>query len=271
MRYAPSLKRLCAAVLLLAAVTTLPGCAALDSFFSFLGFDTPADPNTPEAMVMAAMDDYNHGKYSSALKKFDDIKDRFPFTQHSLLAELKSADCEYYEGNYAEAVARYEEFAGSHPTNEALPYVFFQVGMSHYKQIDTIDRDPAAAVAAIDAFTKLLKAYPDSPYTEEARARRLAARNFLAKHEMYVAMFYVRTDELRQAEGRLVYLLDNYPETESAKKAADLLARIKAGNPPRRTWRDWIPDLGMPDWQTFKDIAPGGGAMGGGGAGGDGS
>jgi len=259
-----SFQRTAAAVLVLFFLAFLPGCAALDSFFSFLGFsDGSGDPNTPESMVMAAMTDFNRGRYASALKKFDEIKDRFPFTQHSLLAELKSADCNYYEGNYVEAVAQYEEFASSHPTNEALPYVFFQIAMGYYKQIDTIDRDPGAAMDAINAFTKLLKTYPDSPYTEEARARRLAARNFLAKHEMYVAMFYVRTDELDQAVGRLEYLLDNYPETESARDAADILARIKAGNPPRRTWRDWIPDLGMPDWQTFKDIAPGGGSAGG--------
>lgn len=237
----------------------LPGCAALDKTFTFFGVGGGGSrPDSPDGMAMTAVDEFNRGEYADALKTFEEIKERYPFSPHSLLAELKAADCNYYLKKYPEAIALYQGFEGSHPTNEALPYVLFQLGMAYYQQIDTIDRDPGAATDAIAAFEKQVKAFPNSPYRAEAEGRRLAALNFLANHEFYVAMFYIRTNELSQAEPRLRYVLDNYPETKVAKDAQQILADIKAGNPPKRTWKDWIPDLSLPDWRTFTTMSPGG-------------
>lgn len=244
-------------VLALASVLTLTGCSAMDGVFSFFGVGGGSSkPDTPDGMAMTAMDDFNRGEYSDALKIFEEIKERFPFSPHSMLAELKAADCQYYLKHYPEAIGLYQGFESNHPTNEALSYVLFQIGMSYYQQIDTIDRDPGAATDAIAAFERQLKAFPNSAYRAEAEGRRLAALNFLANHEFYVAMFYIRTNELKQAEGRLQYLNDTYPDSLRAKDAQKLLADIKAGNPPKRTWKDWVPDLALPDWRTFTTLSP---------------
>jgi outer membrane protein assembly factor BamD len=161
--------------------------------------------------------------------------------------------------HYQEAIVSYEQFAVNHPTNEAMPYVLFQIARSHYQQIDTIDRDPGAATDALAAFSRLLNSYPDSPYTAESRARLQAARNFLANHEMYVAAYYMRTEEFDQSVSRLQYLIENYPESSTTPKAQELLAAIQSGNPPKRSWREWIPDISLPDWHTFSSF----GRMGG--------
>lgn len=219
----------------------------------FAGYGSgTAMPDTPESLVMQGLDDFNHGEYNDALKVFNEVKDRFPFSKESLLAELKAADSHYYMQQYDEARALYEEFEENHPTNEAIPYVLFQIGRCYYEEIDTIDRDPAGAVKAIEVFSRLLQTYPQSPYTDEARARVAAARNFLANHEYYVADFYVRTESYEQAERRLKYLLATYPDSEVTGKARDLLAALESGNPPERTWRSWLPSFSLPNWETFS-------------------
>ena len=234
------------------------GCSTLSKAWSALGFGGSSQAKTAEVMVMEGLDNYNHGEYKKALKIFEEIKDRFPFTENSLLAELKAADCHYYLEEYVEARTLYEEFENNHPTNEAVPYVMFQIGMCYYQQIDTIDRDPGSALDAIKAFSRLVQNFPQSPYTVEAQARIIAAQNFLANHEMYVANFYVRTEEYTQAEGRLEYLLANYPNTEVAPKAKELLAALKAGNPPERSWLSWLPDISLPSWKSFvSSVTPG--------------
>jgi len=246
-------------IFILLALTPLlfTGCAAYNSTMQYLGLSSKSTSDTPDSLAMDAMDDFNRGKYDNALKKFNDIRDRFPFSQAGLLAELKSADCEFNLKHYPEAIALYDDFENNHPTNEAMPYIVFQIGLSYYNQIDTIDRDPGAAKNAISSFAKLLKAYPQSPYTNEAESRRLAALNFLANHEFYVANFYVRTDNLDQAERRYKYLIKNYPKSSVATKAREIIAAIDSGNPPHRTWRDWLPDIALPDWHTFSNLSPG--------------
>ncbi|MEW6594337.1 MAG: outer membrane protein assembly factor BamD [Thermodesulfobacteriota bacterium] len=268
-------RRLAAMLLAGLLAMGLSGCAILDSTLDFFGFGgSSSAPDTPEGLAMQAMDAFNHGKYADALKLFEEIKDRYPFSAVGLLAELKAADAKFYLKRYDEALVLYEEFESNHPTNEAVPYVLFQMGMCHYEKIDTIDRDPGSALSAVAMFSRLLKAFPQSPYAAEAQARLLAARDFLANHEMYVAAFYVKTGELPQAEGRLKYLLANYPDSTIAPRGKELLAAIQAGNPPTRTWRDWIPDISLPSWKSFLASfgMPGGGAApageGGGGSGG---
>ena len=214
------------------------------------------DPLPPSADTIAteAMEDFNTGQYTSALENFEVLMDRFPFSEYSLLAELKTADCQFYLGQYIEAIASYQDFEQNHPTNEAVPYTQFQIGMSYYNQLTTIDRDPSAALLAISTFSRLIRTFPDSPYVDEAHARIIAAENFLANHELYVAHFYIKTDKLEQAATRLEFLLDNFPDTTATTKAEKLLAILKTGKKPEGSWKDWIPEVGMPDWETFKNI-----------------
>ncbi len=242
-----------AALLLLAWLAVgLGGCATFDKTLDFFGLGDPDQgPQTPEFLAMNGVEEMNRGNYKKALKIFQDIKDRYPFSAVGLLAELKAADAQFYLDNYREAHLLYQEFEANHPTNEAIPYVLFQMGLCHYLQIDSIDRDPGHAIDAIAAFSRLVQSFPGSPYEVEARARIQASRDFLARHEMYVATFYVKTGEYEQAEGRLDYLLTTYPDTAIVPKAGELLALLEAGTPPTRSWRDWLPDLSMPNWRGF--------------------
>jgi outer membrane protein assembly factor BamD len=226
------------------------GCASFNKMFSY--FDPAGrEPETAEGLVRKGMYDFNHGKYRSSLEIFEKLKERYPFSEYSLLAELKTADSQYFLENYQEALLLYQEFEERHPSNEAIPYIMFQIGMCHYKQIDTIDRDTSGAVNAIQAFSRLLKSFPVSPYTAEAQARIIAARNFLANHEYYVATFYVRTKSYSEGEARLEYLLDTYPDTEVAPQAHTLLTAVQSGNPPKRSLISWLPNFSLPDWRIF--------------------
>ncbi len=253
-------------ILLLALLAvSQSGCATFDKVWAALGFGSSPQAKTAEVLAMEGLDNYNHGNYSKALKMFEEIKDRFPFSEHSLLADLKAADCHYYLKQYVEAQTLYEEFENNHPTNEAVPYVMFQIGMCYYQQIDTVDRDPGSAINAVQAFSRLIQNFPQSPYTAEAQARIAAAQNFLANHEMYVAAFYLRTEEYEQAEGRLEYLLANFPNSEVAPEAQELLSALKSGNPPESSWFSWLPDLSLPSWKSFgSSFKPGVPGTGGG-------
>ncbi len=225
-----------------------PGCTALHNIFSFTSLTArPAPTKTAESLAAAGVEDFNHGRYNSALETFQKLKDRYPFSHYSLLAELKAADCNYFLKNYEEALSLYKEFEKRHPSNEAAPYVVFQIGMCYDKQIDTIDRDTENAGNAIQAFSRLLRTFPASPYSEEARFRIKTAQDFLANHEFYVATFYVKTNSLAEAEGRLEYLLSNYPTSAVTPSASKLLADLKADNPPKRSWRSWVPGAALFD------------------------
>jgi outer membrane protein assembly factor BamD len=242
----------------LATLLICSGCGDLKKTFNFTSIDEDGNEigdtelNLPARdLLLKGMDDYSVGKYFTAIEFFEDILNRYPFSTEATLAELKAADCNYHLERYTEALLLYEEFENRHPTNESMPYIMFQKAMCHYKQIDRIDRDTAGAIKSIELFKQLLKAYPDSPYTNEAEARIIAATEFLANHEYFVVEYYVRTAKYDQAAIRLKYILAMYPETAIAAKAQELLKRIEAGDPPRSRLTAWFPKLGLPDWTIF--------------------
>ncbi len=219
--------RLTLTAIALATTLLLSGCTFLDDLFVA---SAPEDMNlnlAPQTLIEQGMEEYNKGRYYVAIEYFNTILENHRFTPEALLAELKVADCTYYMGKYDEAYAYYERFEEMHPTNEAIPYVMYQKAMCHYKRIDSIDRDTSGAQKAIERFQLLLNAYPDSPYAADAKAKIIAAKEFLANHEFVVAQFYLRIDEPSQAKIRLKYLIAMYPQTEIAPKAKTLLEDLQ--------------------------------------------
>jgi outer membrane protein assembly factor BamD len=169
-----------------------------------------------------------------------------------MLAQLKGADGNYYLENYQEALMLYHEFEERHPTNEAIPYVMYQIAMCHYQQIDRIDRDTSGAENAIKEFSKLLRAFPNSPYKNEAKGRIRAANEFMVNHEYFVVEFYLRTEKYEEAQARLQYLTSTYPDATITPKATKLLKRLEDGDPPGINHSSWYKDTLLPDWKMFS-------------------
>ncbi len=239
--------------LILFGALFLGGCrVSFPNLPKFMGGDEVNLKTSSRDLAAKGMDDYNVGKYFTALEYFEEILNKHPFSSEAILAELKAADCNYYMSHYPEALIQYRTFEERHPTNEAIPYVLFQQGMAHYQGIDRVDRDSSGAEESIKLFSRLLRAYPQSPYTSEAQARIRAAKEFLANHEFFVAKYYIRTKKIPQATSRLKYLLAMYPDAAIAAKATDILARIEAGESLPSGWSAWFSELSLPDWTKFR-------------------
>jgi len=258
-KFSSAAARILLVLFLISGGVSLSGCASMKNMFSMFSFgsgeDVPEQEKFEPADTLATtgMEAFDRGNYTEALQAFDEILNRYPFSPQAMLAELKAADCHYYKKDYLQAKTLYKEFEERHPTNEAIPYVMFQIGMCDFSRIDRIDRDISSARESIQSFSRLLRAAPDSPYTSEAKARIRAANDFLVNHEYFVAVFYVRTKKYEQAQHRLKYILAMYPEAVIIPKAKALLAKLDAGEPPRWGLSKWMPEMSMPSWTLFGD------------------
>ena len=233
---------------------SLSGCAQLKDTFDFTSEEVDLEYPAKD-LIIKGMEDYNVGKYFTAAEYFQEITEKYPFSPEALLAELKAADSNYFMERYNEALVKYEDFEDRHPTNEAMPYVIYQQAMCNYKQIDRIDRDSIVAQKSLNQFTRLLRTFPESPYTADAEENIAEARTFLADHEYAVIEFYLRTEKYEEAKTRIQYLITRYPEAEVSAQAKAILADIEAGNPPSRPVFSWLPDFDLPEWgEASKDV-----------------
>jgi outer membrane protein assembly factor BamD len=185
---------------------------------------------TAEELAVKGMESFEDEDYLDALKAFNTLKERYPYSRYAILAELKVADAHFYRKEYPEAIAGYEEFARLHPKNEVIPYVLYQVGESYYKQLLSEDRDQTSTREAILSFERLLKTHPNSTYASQADEKIRNCRELLAEHELYVGRFYYKAKRYRAALGRFESLLAGYQdvlESETQQEVEGLILVCK--------------------------------------------
>lgn len=200
----------------------LTGCA-------WSGKDSPEKP--AHELIKDGIADYNDGEYKKALTSFEQLKDWYPFSKYAILAELKIADANYHLQQYPEAVAAYEEFERMHPSNEAAPYVIYQIGLCYFEQIDTIDRDQTPARKALDTFERLSHQFPKDPYADKAQSLIPVCLENLAGHEFYVGYFYYRQKYYKAALYRFLNLIQQYPDVGYHHQALQYIAQCQAYKP----------------------------------------
>ena len=129
--------------------------------------------------------------YLEAQDVFAEIKKRFSQSRFFAMAELRAADLEYDQGNYAEAALLYENFVELYPTHQEAAYAQFKRAKSYMEDNPENEaRDQNAASMAAASASQLLSRYPGSPYAKEAKDIFFKGRFQLAKKEAYIARFY---------------------------------------------------------------------------------
>ncbi len=188
-------------LIVIVATLWIVGCATIEQ-----------DAQDPTGLYDQAERAYQRENYLSALEKFRQVKNRYPYSSKATQAELRIADTYFAQESYIEAEAGYEIFREMHPAYPEIDYVQFRVGLSFFKQIpDNIARDLTAAHRAIEEFDVLLAKYPSSKYREEAEKWRKQARTKLAEHEAYVANFYFQRKHYLSASYRYASLFKTFP------------------------------------------------------------
>ncbi len=190
------------------------------------GMDLKRIEGSPETLYREGLARFNKRDYIEAQKKFEELKSSFPDSPpYTVWAELKIGDCHFLKKEYVEAIAAYEEFKKTHPSYEELPYIQFQIGMSYFNQMLTLDRDQTSTKKALSSFEYLIASYPPSLFTEKAREKIDVCKKRLADHEFYVGNFYYTHERFEAAAWRFEGLLEKFPKAPGEDKTLYLLAK----------------------------------------------
>ena len=197
--------------IIVATVFIMVGCAAKKKKSTYGG--------GPAKLYAKGLARFNGEKHQKALEIFKDVKSYYPESPEAVRAEIRTADCHFFLAEYEEAIAIYEEFRQLHPYHEDIPYVLFQIGQAHFKQMTTPDRDQTPVSKALSNFQYLVENYPSSVFTRMAEGKIPLCRRSLAEHEFLVGIFYYKKEKFQGAASRFETFLQEYADVESAPKA----------------------------------------------------
>jgi outer membrane protein assembly factor BamD len=238
-----------AAVLLLAIL--MLGISGCDSYLvkfyfgdTFSKSSSSSVEKSAEQLVIEGVQKLQKKDYDAAIKAFQQVKERYPYSKYAILAELKLGDAHFYNRDYAEAAIAYEEFARLHPRNEVIPYVLYQIGMCHFLSFSTVDRDQEETRLAMEAFQRLIQAYPQSEYALKAKKQFFECEKRIVAHEFDVGRLYYVMGEYYAAKDRLELISRNYPqavrdlgcEEEVQKMLVACAQRVNEGGKKPSIW-----------------------------------
>ncbi|MBX3017015.1 MAG: outer membrane protein assembly factor BamD [Bdellovibrionaceae bacterium] len=186
-------------------------CAlALVSVISCASEEKSSD--TPEGAYAIAEEFAKDDRYEEAIRRFNDVKNKYPYSKFATMAELAVADTYFKQESYPEAQVSYQTFKELHPKHAQIDYVTYRLGLSFFEQLpETEDRDLSLAQSSIIYFDEVMSLYPNSPHAKEAQEKKTEVLKKLGAKEMYIADFYFKRKVYASALTRYEGLLRTYP------------------------------------------------------------
>lgn len=208
------------------AMTLVAGCASQRALEEAL--------NDPAALYDIGREALDAGHYETAIRQYQELSSRFPFGEHAQQAQLDMAYAYYRSGDPDLAIATAEQFIRNFPRHPDIDYAYYLRGLANFGQTsgmmdrlldhDPAARDPRSALDSFRHFGELVRRFPESRYAADAAQRMVYLRNYLARHELHVADYYMRRGAYVAAANRARYVIETFPRTPSIPDALALLA-----------------------------------------------
>lgn len=197
---------------LLGSSAALAGCATG-------GVQPVSYTDSAQQLYQIGLEELEGGDYMQAIATFEQVRNRYPYSQYAALAELRTGDAEFSRKRFLEAIDIYLTFVKLHPTHADVDWAAFRVGASHFESIPSdfflfpsaAERDITESKAAARTLEDFITAYPQSKYVPEARKLLDRTLSILAGHEMAMGDFYASRQKWQGAAWRYEHLLRTYP------------------------------------------------------------
>jgi len=181
----------------------------------------------------AAMDDFDGKNWEAARQKLNEVKRNYGYSRYARLAELRLADADFEQDKFAEATAGYKAFVHDYPNDPEIPYARYKVTMTQYDAVSASfllpsleERDLAYVNDAHASIRAFLNDYPNSEHAPQLAYMQSVVTGLLARHELYVARFYLSRDKFPAAVARIQYSLRSYPNSGLEPEGLVLLGEV---------------------------------------------
>ena len=176
--------------------------------------------DTAEGAFALAQDYEKDERYEEAIRRYQEVKNKFPYSKYATMSELAVADAHFKQEAFAEAQVSYQSFKELHPKHPQIDYVTYRLAMSYYEQLPgTVDRDLTLANNAVTYFDEVIRQYPNSTYVNESKEKKVDCLKRLGGKEEYIADFYFKKELYESALARYESLYRNYPDLGFEAKA----------------------------------------------------
>ncbi len=169
----------------------------------------------------------------SAITVFETLEAKFPFSTYAQQSILDLAFAYYDFGQKDDAIAECDRFIDLYPNHPNLDYAFYlralsnlEKGQPFFQEIlgqDVSKYDVTRLKDAYNDFLLITNRFQGSKYAKDASNRLIFLRDSMAKHEVYIARYYLKRGAYLASSERSKYMLEKYPGAPATEDALIIL------------------------------------------------
>ncbi len=192
-----------------------------------------ATKSSPEVLYKKAHQSLMSYDFQAAIKGYEALTARFPFTEQARQARLDLIYAYYRAGEGESATDAADTFIRENPTHPRVDYAYYVKGLvdfertpnalEHLFRVDLTQRPPSTARKAFSAFRTVVEQYPKSEYAHDALQRMIYLRNRLADYEVHVARYYLKRGAYVAAAQRAKGCVENFDGAPAIKDALKIM------------------------------------------------
>ena len=189
--------------------------------------------SSPEVLYKKAHQSLKSYDFNAAIKQYEALTARFPFTDQARQARLDLIYAYYRAGEGESATDAAETFIRENPTHPRVDYAWYVKGLvdferspnalEHLFRVDLSQRPPSTARKAFTAFKTVVEQYPKSEYAHDSLQRMIYLRDRLADYEVHVARYYMKRGAYVAAAQRAKNCVDNFDGAPAMKDALKMM------------------------------------------------
>ncbi|OWT56276.1 outer membrane protein assembly factor BamD [Candidimonas nitroreducens] len=253
------LRRAAYTAVALAAVVLLSACSSLKG-----GEIDKTAGWSAQRLYQDAREDMSNSNWKDARTRLESIEARYPFGVYAQQALIDLAYVDWKDEESDQALAAIARFQQQYPNHPGSDYMLYLKGLvtftppsaafSNITRQDPSERDPKGLRESYESFNQLIKRYPDSTYTPDAKLRVAWLVDAIARNEVHVAQYYYERGAYVAAANRAQKAVTDFQGVPIAEKALYImyLSYDKLGMTQLRDDAKRILDKNFPNSKYYK-------------------
>ena len=149
-------------------------------------------------------------KFKESIDQFIKISDEFPFSKYSSHSQIYNAYINFELNKTEQTILILNDYISMNPDGLFTEYAEYLIAMCYYVKISDPSRDSKFTKIAIEKFNKITKKYPNSKYAKDAKLKLEYLKNYLARKEFEVGMYYLKNNAPSPAINRFSIIIKDY-------------------------------------------------------------
>ena len=170
--------------------------------------------------------EFNNGDVFFAAKKFNEVELLYPQSIWAPRSILMAAYAFYTNLYFNDAIYELERFLEKYKNHPDTDYAYYLIAICHYNLIVDEKKDLGEIMKAKTYFNLLVKEYPNTDFSEDAKYKLELIDEILASKELYLANYYLDREKWIPAMNRYKKIVNKYDTTIFIEEALFRLVEL---------------------------------------------